>query len=64
MIRKKTLAVALPTAKVLFLSHYSPIQKPKGAYKNINYPLKTYYKSATAGGLFQQQVHYLADFYI
>ena len=52
MIRKKTLAAALPTAKVLFLSHYSPIQKPKDAYKNINYPQNPYYKSATAGRLF------------
>lgn len=38
MIKDKTLVAALPTAKVLFLSHYSPIQKEKGAYKNTNYP--------------------------
>lgn len=29
MIKDKTLVAALPTAKVLFLSHYSPIQKEK-----------------------------------
>lgn len=41
MIKDKTLVAALPTAKVLFLSHYSPIQKEKGAYKNTNYPQKS-----------------------
>lgn len=41
MIKDKTLVAALPTAKVLFLSHYSPIQKEKGAYKNTNYPPQT-----------------------
>ena len=33
MIKDKTLVAALPTAKVLFLSHYSPFQKEKGAIK-------------------------------
>ena len=52
MIKDKTLVAALPTAKVLFLSHYSPIQKEKGAYKNTNYSKNPYYKSTTVGGLF------------
>ena len=52
MIKDKTLVAALPTAKGLFLSHYSPIQKEKGAYKNTNYPKNPYYKSTTVGGLF------------
>lgn len=41
MIKDKTLVAALPTAKVLFLSHYSPIQKEKGAYKKHKLPQKS-----------------------
>lgn len=51
MIKDKTLVAALSTAKVLFLSHYSPIQKEKGAYKSTNYPQNPHYKSTTAGGI-------------
>ena len=38
MIRKKTLAAALPTAKVLFFTLYSKSQKKKRAYKDTNRP--------------------------
>ena len=52
MIKDKTLVAALPTAKVLFLSHSHPFKRKKVHIKNTNYPKNPYYKSTTAGGLF------------
>ena len=52
MIRKKTLAAALPTAKVLFFTLYSKSQKKKRAYKDTNRP-NQHYKSVTTGGIIE-----------
>ena len=52
MIRKKTLAAALPTAKVLFFALYSKSQKKKEYIKTQIAP-NQHYKSATTGGIIE-----------
>lgn len=52
MIRKKTLAAALPTAKVLFFALYSKSQKKKKHTKTQIAP-NQHYKSVTTGGIIE-----------
>lgn len=52
MIRKKTLAAALPTAKVLFFALYSKSQKKKEHTKTQIAP-NQHYKSVTTGGIIE-----------
>ena len=52
MIRKKTLAAALPTAKVLFFALYSKNQKKKEHIKTQIAP-NQHYKSVTTGGIIE-----------
>ncbi len=53
MIRKKTLAAALPTAKVLFFTLYSKSQKKKKSIQRHKSPPNQHYKSVTTGGIIE-----------